>query len=92
MKHGADLYIENKAGISAISLMEDPGVIEILCQTLQELVLYNIYILPDIRLANDRHSFSYAAPAVWNSLTENIRGSETVVGFRKLLKTFLFPL
>ena len=50
-----------------------------------------LLVLPDIKLANGRPSFSHAAPTVWNSLPENIRGSETVVGFIKLLKTFLFP-
>ena len=38
-----------------------------------------LLVLPDIRSANGRRSFSYVAPAVWYSLPENIRASETVV-------------
>ena len=50
-------------------------------------------ILPDIRSDNSRRSFSYAAPAVCIEFSAgNIRGSETVEGFRKLLKTYLFLL
>jgi hypothetical protein len=35
-------------------------------------------------------SFTRAAEAVWNSLSETVRKVDSVYGFKKLLKTFLF--
>ena len=39
-----------------------------------------------------RRAFSLSGPAVWNSLPENIRQSNTLVKFKTLLKTRLFKL
>jgi hypothetical protein len=47
--------------------------------------------IPDIRSANGRRSFLYAAPTVWNSLPEDVRLAHTLLSFRKKLKSHLFP-
>ena len=40
----------------------------------------------------DRRAFSVSGPALWNSLPEHIRQSDTLVKFKTLLKTHLFKL
>ena len=47
--------------------------------------------VPDIRSANGRRSFTFAAPSVWNSIPEAVKSSKTLFAFRKGLKSFLFP-
>jgi hypothetical protein len=47
--------------------------------------------VPDIRSANGRRSFSFAAPSVWNSLPECVKSSSSLLSFRKALKTFFYP-
>ena len=47
--------------------------------------------VPDIRSANGRRSFTFAAPSVWNSIPEGVKSSNTLFAFRKGLKSFLFP-
>ena len=42
-----------------------------------------------IRLKMSRRSFSLVAPAIWNS-SQHIRSSDSLSGFRGLLKTFLY--
>ena len=39
-----------------------------------------------------RRAFSVSGPALWNSLPENIRQSDTLAKFKALLKTHLFKL
>ena len=38
----------------------------------------------------DQRSFSFAAPAVWNTLPYEIRSSNTISSFKSSLKTYLF--
>ena len=47
--------------------------------------------IPRSRLvsAGDR-AFSCAAPALWNSLPENIKSADSILAFKRLLKTFFF--
>jgi hypothetical protein len=47
--------------------------------------------VPDIRSANGRRTFSFAAPSIWNRLPEHVKSSESLFTFRKRLKSFLFP-
>ena len=51
----------------------------------------NLLVVPNIKSANGRRSFSFAAPMIWNSLPEHIRNSCSLTIFRKQLKTHLFP-
>jgi hypothetical protein len=51
----------------------------------------NLLVIPNIKSANGRRSFSFAGPAIWNSLPESIRNSTSLTIFRKQLKTHLFP-
>ena len=44
----------------------------------------------DIRSANGRRTFSFAAPSIWNRLPEHVKSSESHSTFRKRLKSFLF--
>ena len=41
----------------------------------------------NIKSANGRRSFSFAAPMIWNSLPEHIRNSCSLTFFRKQLKS-----
>ena len=50
-----------------------------------------LLVIPDIRSANGRRSFSFAAPTIWNSLPDKVRSSNTLLTFRKRLKSHLFP-
>ena len=47
--------------------------------------------VPNIRSANGRRSFSFAAPTVWNSLPLSLRSCPTLPLFLSSLKTHLFP-
>jgi len=47
--------------------------------------------VPDIRSANGRRSFSFAAPSIWNSLPLALRSCPTLPLFLSSLKTHLFP-
>ena len=38
-----------------------------------------------------RHSFSFAAPTIWNSLPLALRSMSSIITFRSALKTHLFP-
>ena len=51
----------------------------------------NLLVVPNIKSANGRRSFCFAAPVIWNSLPEHIRNSSSLTVFRKQLKTHLFP-
>jgi hypothetical protein len=51
----------------------------------------SLLTVPDIRSANGRRSFSFAAPTVWNSLPLSLRLSPTLPLFLSGLKTYLFP-
>ena len=51
----------------------------------------NLLVIPDLRSANGRRSFSYAAPTVWNSLPLSLRNCSSTDTFHVNLKTFLFP-
>ena len=50
-----------------------------------------LLVIPDIRSANGRRSFSFAAPTIWNSLPDEVRSANTLLTFRKRLKSHLFP-
>ena len=52
----------------------------------------NLLKVPLIKSQNGRRSFTFSAPAVWNSLPQGIRDCRSEVSFRKKLKTFLFPV
>ena len=48
-------------------------------------------VVPKSRLVTyGNRSFGYAAPKLWNSLPVNIRNAETLVSFKRMLKTHLF--
>jgi hypothetical protein len=47
--------------------------------------------VPDIRSANGRRSFTFAAPTLWNSLPVALRSCPTLPIFLTELKTHLFP-
>ena len=50
-----------------------------------------ILCIPTVRTHSlGQWSFSYAAPAVWNTLPYEIRSSNTFSSFKSSLKTFLF--
>jgi hypothetical protein len=51
----------------------------------------HLLVVPNIKTAAGRRSFSYAAPTIWNSLPIHIRSSPTITSFRSALKTYLFP-
>jgi len=51
----------------------------------------HLLTVPDIRTELGRHSFSYAAPNVWNSLQLHVRSCPTLSLFCSWLKTHLFP-
>lgn len=48
-------------------------------------------VVPNIKSANGRRSFAFAAPTVWNSLPQDIRSVTSLLTFRKKLKHHLFP-
>ena len=47
--------------------------------------------IPDIRSANGRRSFLFAAPTIWNSLPLSLRSPQSLSSFHTALKTHLFP-
>ena len=51
----------------------------------------NLLEIPFMKSENGRRSFANAAPRIWNSLPQEIRGCKTENLFRKKLKTHLFP-
>ena len=51
----------------------------------------NLLTIPDIRSANGRRSFAFAAPTIWNSLPLQLRTCPTLALFLSGLKTNLFP-
>ena len=51
----------------------------------------NLLSIPDVRSANGRRSFLYAAPTIWNSLPVSLRNCSSPNTFHAKLKTFLFP-
>ena len=51
----------------------------------------SILCIPTVRTHSlGQRSFSYAAPAVWNTLPYEIRSSDTLSSFKSSLKTYLF--
>src|SRR5207253_5881550 len=48
--------------------------------------------VPDVRSAQGRRSFLFAAPTIWNSLPISLRCSSSVASFLSGLKTHLFSL
>ena len=50
------------------------------------------FILPRLRTKFGERSFSYAGPAAWNRLPEDIRSTTNIESFKKALKTYLFNL
>ena len=51
----------------------------------------SLLTVPDIRSANGRRSFAFAAPTIWNSLPFQLRSAPTLALFLSGLKTHLFP-
>jgi hypothetical protein len=51
----------------------------------------NLLSVPNIKSAQGRRSFSYAAPTIWNSLPLPLRSCSTLSSFCTGLKTHLFP-
>ena len=51
----------------------------------------HLLVVPNIKTAAGRRSFSYAAPTIWNSLPIHIRSATSLSTFRSALKTYLFP-
>lgn len=51
----------------------------------------NLLVVPNIKSAQGRRSFSFAAPTIWNSLPPALRASPTFESFHRDLKTHLFP-
>ena len=51
----------------------------------------NQLVIPNIFSSSGRRSFSYCAPFVWNNLPDAIRTAPSLLTFRALLKTHLFP-
>ena len=47
--------------------------------------------IPNIFTSSGRRAFSYCAPFVWNNLPDSIRTAPSLLTFRALLKTHLFP-
>ena len=51
----------------------------------------NLLVIPDIRSEMGRRAFSFAAPALWNSLPNALRSCSNLASFCRMLKTHLFP-
>jgi len=50
------------------------------------------YIVPRTKTKFGDRAFSVAGPTVWNSLPESVRSAETLSGFKRKLKTYLFNI
>jgi hypothetical protein len=50
----------------------------------------SLFAIPDSRTATAKRRFGYAAPNLWNSLPREIRSAESLVSFRRQLKTYLY--
>jgi len=50
------------------------------------------YIVPWTRTKFGDRAFSVAGLTVWNSLPESVRSAETLAGFKRKLKTYLFNI
>src|SRR5258708_34035718 len=53
--------------------------------------LQHLLITPRITSEMGRRSFAYAAPTIWNSLPPSIRSIQSLITFRRSLKTYLYP-
>ena len=51
---------------------------------------HNLYFIPSINHTFAKRSFSYAGPYIWNSSPSNLISCNSLLIFRKGLKTFLF--
>ena len=49
-----------------------------------------LLVIPRTKLCSADRAFSVAAPKLWNTLPADIRYSNTITIFRKLLKTYLY--
>ncbi len=49
-----------------------------------------LLVVPRIAKSTKGRAFSYLAPKLWNSLPDNVRGSDTLSLFKSRLKTHLF--
>ena len=52
----------------------------------------NRFVVPRIRTKTGSRAFSISGPALWNALPVPVRNAETILTFRKLLKSHLFDL
>ena len=52
----------------------------------------NRFVVPRIKTKTGSRAFSISGPALWNALPVPIRNTETILTFRKLLKSHLFDL
>ena len=48
------------------------------------------YVQPRKRTKFGERAFSYAGPAVWNLLLDDLRRTPTINSFKRKLKTYLF--
>ena len=56
-----------------------------------DLLQTSVYCASHLSKSYGVRSFSYTGPTVWNTLTKDIRFSQSVSSFRSALKTHLFP-
>ena len=52
----------------------------------------NRFVVPGIKTKTGSRAFSISGPALWNALPVPVRNAETILTFRKLLKSHLFDL
>ena len=52
----------------------------------------NRFVVPRTKTKTGSRAFSISGPALWNALPVPIRNAETILTFRKLLKSHLFDL
>ena len=52
----------------------------------------NRFVVPRIKTKNGSRAFSISGPALWNALSVPIHNAETILTFRKLLRSHLFVL
>jgi len=53
---------------------------------------FHLLSVPGVKTHAGTRAFSVAVPTVWNSLSEHIKSSNSIVSFRRHLKTHLFRL
>jgi len=49
-------------------------------------------VVPKVKTRYGEQTFQYAAASLWNSLPNDIRGVESLLAYRRLVKTYLFKM